>query len=106
MQIASPIRELVPADHAMPLGPRLVLAVAVRFPADATREREASLLIALRRGVSLGVLADEPDESDAIFAVHFFVRSCPDRLGRPGANGAALKPSEASFSEDPNQIVL
>src|SRR4051794_9485674 len=63
-------------------------------------------MIAVRRRASLGVLAEKTDESDAIFAEQFLVfLSCPDRLGRPGAKGAALKPSESSFSEGPNQIV-
>jgi hypothetical protein len=34
----TPICEFVPADHAVPLGPRLVLAVAVLLPTDAGRE--------------------------------------------------------------------
>jgi len=89
----------------MPLGPRLILAVAVVFPADAGRNREARVLIAVRRGASLGVLANKPDESDAIFAKHVSFLSCPDRLGRPGAKGAALKPSETSFSVGQEHIV-
>ena len=81
----------------MPLGPRLIFTVAVLFPAEAGREREASVLIAVGRGASLGVLANKPDESDAIFAQHVCLLSCPDRLGPPGAKGADLKPSEAVF---------
>src|SRR4051794_30085885 len=40
-QIASPICQFVPADHAMPLRPRLVLRVAVLFPTGAGGERKA-----------------------------------------------------------------
>src|SRR3954463_4744549 len=61
---------------------------------------------AIRRGAGLGVLAKKTNESDAILAKHVFVfLSCPDRLGRPGAKGAALQASEACFSEGPEQIV-
>src|SRR4051795_2336091 len=64
-------------------------------------------MIAVRRRASLGVLAEKTDESDAIFAEQFLVfLSCPARLGRPGAKGAALKPSEASFSEGPEADCL
>jgi hypothetical protein len=93
MQIASPICEFVLTDHAMPLDPRLVFTVAVLFPADAGCKREASILIAVRRRASLGVLANKPDESNAIFAKHVFVfLSCTDRLGQPEVNGATSPP--------------
>ncbi|MCU1293534.1 MAG: hypothetical protein JWP08_2384, partial [Bryobacterales bacterium] len=51
-------------------------------------EREASVMIAIRRRAGLSFLAGETDESDATFAKHLLVfLSCPDRLGRPEQKG-------------------
>src|SRR5438309_7521183 len=68
-----PRRDFIPADHAMPLGPHLILAVAVLFPAHAARDREAKVLIAVRRDASLGVLTNKPDGSNLILPKHYLV---------------------------------
>src|SRR5690242_3827947 len=82
----------------MPFGARLVLVAAFLLPAHAGSERKTGVKGAVRCGAAFSVLAEKTNESDAILAKHVFVfLSCPDRLGRPGAKGAALQVSEAVF---------
>jgi hypothetical protein len=79
-------------------GACLVFVARWLLPTDACRQREPSVSVAVSCGAALRVLSEKADESDAIFAKHVLSSfRVPDRLGRPEAKGAALKPNETVF---------